>query len=195
MLDLILCEYKLPLPEEANSLESPPEWDKLEFQTKSLLSPSFDDPMTATFYVESYNISDEGQLYKEDIIRDLVVNEQGDYALDEKDNGIVRLDYTGELSFFTIHFEKEYDYYIEFKTLFWKGDLKEVELVKWKKEENKARIETQELFKSQVKHAIKKQNSKLYTIYKKIINNCFGLTKWVIYAILGLIHRIERWIT
>ena len=195
MLDLVLCEYELPLPEEVNSLEAPPEWDKLEFQTKSLLFPSFDDPMTATFYVESYNISDDGQLYKEDIVRDLIVDEKGDYVLDEKDNGIVRLDYTGELSFFTIHFEKEYDYYIEFKTLFWKGELKELDLVEWKKEENKVRLETQELFKLRVKQAIKKQNSKLNKVYKKIINSCFGLTKWVMYSILALIQRVERWMT
>ena len=59
---------------------------------------------------------------------------------------------------------------MEFAALFWKGDLKEIDLKEWKKEDNKQRLEAHKKFTEQVGKAIKRQDSLIYSVYKKIIN-------------------------
>ena len=190
MLDFVLCEYELPLPKEAEALDPPPDWGNLEFQTKSFLN-AFDE---RDFYIDKYNISEDGQLYKDDVKREFVLNEDGGVALDEKENGIIRVDFTGRLDFWTIHLDKEYDYYVEFATLFWKGDLKEIDLKEWKREDNKQRLEAHKQFSEQVSKAIKRGDSKIYSVYKKIINYFFGLTRWFFGWIIKLAWMLERWL-
>ena len=62
MFDSVICEYPLPLPDEAKELKSPPNWDKVEFQTKSI-APDGSAGMGG--FMEAYTIEDDGQIYKD----------------------------------------------------------------------------------------------------------------------------------
>ena len=45
-----------------------------------------------------------------------------------KELGIEKIDWTGQLNFYFDFCTEEYDYWVEFKALVWKGDLKQIEV-------------------------------------------------------------------
>ena len=122
--DYIICEHKLPIPEEvSNLMVNPVDWDEFEFHTYSFAASS--DPWS----FDKYTISSDGQLYKEIIKKELAENDAGKLDVIESYDGIERQEYTGSLTFSALHLDKEYDFYLEFEGLFWKGDMKEIELL------------------------------------------------------------------
>ena len=156
MFDYVYCEYPLPLPEEAKDFKdwngfkkgviTPLDWEKFEFQSRDFGR-----------LLEKYTIEEDGQIYKEIIERELVEDGKGDVTMVERNGGIEKVTHTGEVYFYGMHMEEEYDYWIEFKALFWKGDLKEIHLEAWEKEDNKKRIQSQEKIFKKLKEAQKKQ--------------------------------------
>ena len=132
MYDTVLCEYELPLPDEVKELKNPPDWKKWEFQTKSIVA---EDSFFLGGFGDTYTIEDDGQLYKEIIEREVVEQEDGQSELIEKDRGIEKQFFTGEIRFYNLHMEEKHDYWIEFLALFWKGELKEISLGKWENTE------------------------------------------------------------
>ena len=56
MFDYITCEYPLSFEEVEKSMENPPVWSKMEFQTKS-----FSENLGG--FLENYTIEEDGQLY------------------------------------------------------------------------------------------------------------------------------------
>jgi hypothetical protein len=182
MFDTVICEYPLPLPNEAKELKSPPNWDKVEFQTKSMGG-----------FMEAYTIEDDGQIYKDVLERDYEIDEHGDSFIHEKNNGIEKVEFTGDLVFYTSHTEDEYDYWVEFSALFWKGELKEINLKEWKREDNSGRVEAREKMLEAVAEQKRIKNSKIYKIkelFKKPVRAVF----YVIKFILGLIVRAIWWL-
>ena len=136
--DYIICEHKLPIPEEvSNLIVNPVDWDEFEFHTYSFVASS--DPWS----FDKYTISSDGQLYKEIIKKELAENDAGNLDIIESYDGIERQEYTGSLTFSALHLDKEYDFYLEFEGLFWKGDMKEIELLEWEKADNSQRKEIQ----------------------------------------------------
>ena len=88
MFDGIVCEYKLPLPEELGEL-SKINWNEFEFQTKSLDNT-----------LDRYTIEDDGQMYKEETKQKLV--EDGEKThIEIVEDGIEKSYFTGELIFNT----------------------------------------------------------------------------------------------
>ena len=97
LIDIIRCEYELPLPEfdieELKDFKGVV-WDELDFQTYPV------NPADGAIGIDEYTISEDGQIYKKTFERELV-NVDGFVDLKEKETGIEKQDYTGEIVFFT----------------------------------------------------------------------------------------------
>jgi len=192
MLDVVICEYPLPLPEEAKNLNSPPAWDKVQFQTNSIVGRDMGD----TFFgglIDSYTIEDDGQIYKDVLERDYEVDEDGYSFIHEKNNGIEKVDFTGDLIFNTTLEEEEYDYWVEFSALFWKGELKEIKLNKWEREDNSGRLEARKKMMNAISQKKELEESNAYKIkefFKKPVRLIFYAVKFL----LGLIVRFVWWL-
>ncbi|MAH50972.1 hypothetical protein CMI37_34465 [Candidatus Pacearchaeota archaeon] len=191
MFDYIECEYKLPLPdftkEESADLNDV-KWEEVEFQTKD-------------FYdlLIKYTISEDGQLYENKIERQWVEDEGSPMGaiMEEKEDGIEKMDYSGDLAFYGMILGKKYDHWFEFKSLWWKGELKEIDLLKYKKEDNTERLEAQEKFDSVLRDFSNKKERwwfPIYSIYRKLITIFFGAIRWVVGFIAKITWKIERWL-
>ena len=164
MFDYIFCDYPLPLPEEAKELKveftkgvkSSIDWSKFEFQTKDFGG-----------LLDKYTIEEDGQIYVEKIEREVIEHENGTAEITEKDMGIEKVEYTGEVVFYNLHLDEKNDYWIEFKALFWKGDLKEMELLNWEKKDNAERKEHTDDFSKKMKKTIKQQGKLSYKLKMK----------------------------
>jgi hypothetical protein len=100
----------------------------------------------------------------------------------ERDDGIERLDFTGEIFFGTEILGDDHDYTMTFKALFFKGELKELELDEWNKKDNEKRKKiTNDLYETFCREDEKK-NLWWYKIIRTI--------KWVIFKVLGFISLI-----
>jgi len=132
-LNQVKVEYPLPIPEElAEEMKNPPNWGETMFQFTE--NQSLSENLFSTFSIES-----DGQIYEEKM--DFKVEED---SLETFSVGIEKKEYTGELIFHGVHLEDKYDFVMSFKTLFWKGDLKEIELLEWEKNKNTDRVKFQE---------------------------------------------------
>ena len=174
MFDYVYCEYPLPLPEETKNfktnfkegVKAPLDWSKFEFQSKDFGG-----------FLEKYTIEEDGQIYKEIIEREIVENGSDFPDIIEKSGGIEKVEHTGEVHFYGVHMDKEYDHWIEFKALFWKGELKEIYLEEYKKEDNSSRVASQEKIFKKVKEAQKKQlhrSQRLKSYYNLIVRFIAG---------------------
>tara|TARA_Y100001938_G_scaffold140893_1_gene209809 strand:- start:1941 stop:2534 length:594 start_codon:yes stop_codon:yes gene_type:complete len=192
MFDTVICEYPLPLPDEAKELNSPPNWDKVLFQTKSI---GVDEGGFFGGVMDSYTIEDDGQFYKDVLERDWETDEYGNSFIEERNNGIEKVEFTGDLVFYTMHEEDEYDYWVEFSALFWKGELKEIKLKEWKREDNSSRLETHSKMKKALEAQKKLKNSKEYKIkefFKKPVRFVFDLVKFILGSFVRLIWWLEQ---
>ena len=173
--DYLTCEYELPVPEEVtNLMASIPDWEDIELHTYSFANSP---PLS----FDKYSISEDGQLYKE-IYKTEMVETDGRIEVKEKREGIERQDYTGEILFSALHLDKDHDFFLQFKALFWKGDLKEIELEEWEKNDNKERKNIQKQLKKLLKEERIKENSR--------VNKAKSSILWVLSPILGLIRYL-----
>ncbi len=182
MIDNITCEYTLPTSGCLADADNPPEWEEIDFQTDSFADKSL--------FSENYTISEDGQLYKENIRRELIYDEKGHAELEEKGDGIERLDYTGELNLYGIHLQEETDFYFTFKTLFWKGDLKECELHECLEKDSAPR----KLARKTLEEAIKKlpKKNRALSLLTAPIFFIFSLIRYLFNGIINITIRIER---
>ena len=186
MFDYITCDYPLPLPKEAEELKSSPNWSEMQFQTKSI---GDGDLFDVDSFMESYSIEEDGQIYKSITKREWLEPE-GPWV--EKDDGIEKIEHTGEIVFNNFHPEEKYDYWIEFSALFWKGNLKEIKLNEWKKEDNSRRLKASEELTTEMKRQREVRDStphKIKNFIKKPIQLLFDIVK----LLLGLIVRLIWW--
>jgi hypothetical protein len=191
LFDKITCAYLLPLPEEASLLEKAPDWDELEFDTGSFaLAPN----MGYDGFIEEYSIEEDGQIYKKDLQREFIETGEG-VVVDEIDNGIEKVDFTGEIRFNTTLMESEHDYFIEFIALFWKGDLKEISLGEWEKESNESRLGAQNRIKEAVRKQLKQKNNKIIKLLKWPLSFVFFIVKYILGLIIKCVWWLERRLT
>ena len=198
MFDYVVCDYKLPLTDsQLSQLEDKVDWENMEWQTKS-----FDCAL------DHYSIEDDGQLYRQIIEYVEVETENDSTGLEEGqvfgapfktvEKGIERVDWTGEVIFYNMIIDKEYDYWIEFKCLFWKGDLKEIDLLEFKKEDNHERKEIQQKMNSKVL-AIQSRHNKwwhpIYNVWAKCVKFVLFIIRYLIGLVANLSWKIERWLT
>jgi len=186
MFDTVTCQYPLPFPEEANQLAAAPDWETVEFQTKS-----FD------CFLDIYSIEEDGQIYKEVVDRDLARSEEGALIINETQKGIEKVEFTGEVVFYAMHLEPDFDYWVEFKALFWKGDLKEMELSKWERQDNAQRTQVLDDFNKQALQRKEDKQKWWYSAretYFKIIKLIMFSIRWPIGLIANLTWKMEGWL-
>ena len=190
MFDFVQCEYPLPLGDHAKELETVPDWSTFEFQTKDFSS-----------LLNNYVISEDGQIYLEDISCQLSPDREGAWHPFEKlpgNGGIEKLNYTGEFVFFGLVMGKKNDVWIEFKVLFWKGDLKEISLEEWNKEDNAERIAMKKSFDAALKKYKKKSKRhwyKINVVYTQLMRSIFSCARWLLGSLINITWKLERWTT
>ena len=184
LFDYIKSEYKLPIPQEVLEDLSDTDWEEVEFQTKS-----FDSGGS----LDNYEISVDGSIY----IETFKVKEGGG-LLDKVRTGIEKIDYTGELVFYTDLLSKDWDYWIEFKALFYKGELKEIELNEFEKNDPTERLKMEKMIKENFSEFLEQQNSWWYKIFYVVtlpIRLLLAIIKFILSSLVGLTMRIERWLS
>ena len=181
LFDYVKSEYKLPLPEEVREDLCDTDWEEVEFQTKSFDWPALD----------VYEISEDGSIYME------TYNRTGEGLLDRTRTGIEKIDYTGELIFYIDLMSKEWDYWIEFKALFFKGDLKEIELHELEKKNPEERLEMEKLIKDNLSKFVEQKNSrwhKALSIAMLPVRLLLATIKWLLGLAVKLVWKAERWV-
>ena len=182
LFDYVKSEYKLPIPQEVLDDLCDTDWEEIEFQTKSFDLPTLD----------SYEISEEGSIYMETYDR------TGEGLLDRTKTGIEKIDYTGELIFYVDLMSKEWDYWIEFKALFFKGELKEIELNELEKQDPKERLKMEKLIKDSFSKFLRRKNSlwsKVFYVVTLPLRLLLAIIKLILSFLVGLILRAERWLS
>ena len=112
--------------------------------------------------------------------------------------GIEKLSYTGEFLFYGLIMGEKNDFWLEFKVLFWKGDLKEINLESWNEEDNTERVALKKVFtKALEKHKrrSKKYWFKINTVYTRFMRSIFDCTRWLLGGLIKVTWKLEKWIT
>jgi len=180
MVDNVICEYALPIQDVESRMESPPNWLEFEYQTDSFRKQAF--------WIDDYSIEDDGIIYKKVVRRELIETEDGFSEIQEVEDGIERVDYTGELDLFGLHMEKDYDFEIEIKLLYYKGEMKEVASVDHKKTDNAKRKESIEAIKN-FSSGVEDKKNKWWHPIAKIYNGVIGIFSFIIKYFFGLIIK------
>ena len=184
LFDYIKSDYKLPIPQEVLEDLSDMDWDEVEFQTKS-----FDSGGS----LDTYEISVDGSIYIETF-----KTKEGGGLLDRVRTGIEKVDYTGELIFYTDLVSKDWDYWIQFKALFYKGELKEVELDELEKNDPAERLKIEKMIKKNFSKFLEQRNSlwrKILYVLMLPFMLLLALIKLILGFLLALILRVERWLS
>jgi hypothetical protein len=182
LISSLVCEHPLPVPFDTFSEDEREDfkdtkWDEIMFYTSS-----FFDSVSDYYGISNYTISEDGQFYKNEVELEFIKNEKGVVDTKEKDMGVEKLDFTGEIHFGTEVLGNEYDYSISFIALFFKGELKELNLSEWNKRSNEKRKKmTQEIYNT-FKEKTKEANKLSYKISYAI--------KWLIFKFLGLVTSV-----
>tara|TARA_R110000751_G_scaffold307709_1_gene430726 strand:+ start:3685 stop:4239 length:555 start_codon:yes stop_codon:yes gene_type:complete len=172
----IKCDYILPLSDEQLSFDGI-KWSDTDFMTSSLCG-------------EGYTIEEDGQIYEE--ISETEHNEETG-EITSKDNGIRKLDYTGEIRFNLLHVTAEEDLWVEFIAWVREGDLKEIYLEEWSVTGNQSRKEREDKLKSEFTKNLNSEKKwwyPLYKIYSFGLQCVYGVIKWVLIRTLQLVTFI-----
>lgn len=192
MFDYIYCEYPLPVSEIEEQMDDVPNWQEMEFQTKGL-GKGYGG------FLDKYTIEDDGQIYLDKIDKEWHEDEEtGEVSIREIPSGVEKQEYTGELHFYGMHLDTDYDFFMEFKALFWKGELKEIYLEEYKKEDNKPRKEETKKIRDKIVSEEKKASGLSYKIMKIPKSIVFFLTRGVRLIsglVVNLTWRLERLIS
>lgn len=190
--DVIICEYKLPLPESLGSL-SDVKWDSVEFSTISF--QGFQEVQD-----NEYLITEQGQLYKYDIIREWVEDKLSPFYGEhkEKSRKMEKLEHTGEIDFACYFVRDSDDYIVHFNALFFKGELQSLTLKDWKGVDNAERIQAEDDFKLRQDKYQKIRSSfwfPAYCLFRKVISTMFFIMRYFVGWMVKLSWRLERLLT
>ena len=188
MFDYIKSDYPLPITDEIKESLGKQEWEEISFQTKS-----FPDA-----WCETYTIEEDGQIYREKVVRELVESAKNIIDVKEIPDGIEKLEWSGEVVFYHSFRNDDSDFWIEFKALVWKGDLKEIELVDFRPTENESRKEMEKKFSEATMQRIKKENKWWWTYFKAwcwIVKVPLVIFRWIVGLLIRITYKLERWLT
>ncbi|MAH45249.1 hypothetical protein CMI37_05435 [Candidatus Pacearchaeota archaeon] len=189
------CEHPLPIPwsdfsEEERDRFEKVKWDELDFYTTS-----FYDIDEGDLEFSTYTISEDGQFYKNK--KEIkFTQKEGEYDIEEIDAGIELQEFTGEIYFSAEFYEEKRDHVVTFKSLFFKGDLKELELESWDKKNNEERKKTQAKIVKKAKETLSQKKSLKHLIlwpFKEIIYLMVSAIKWIMFKVFALCVYLERW--
>lgn len=194
MINSLICEHDLPLPslvtEEHEDFKGIV-WDEYVFYTSSFFNIQDMD------FPSIYTISEDGQFYKETIETEVKTDKNGKLYTDEKSKGIEKQDFTGLIYFGSEVLGKDNDYSIDFKALFYKGDLKELDLEECKAHSNKRRKDAMAEISKHFKKEADRQSSLGYIIllpFRKISFFVISMVKWFMFKFFNLLIKIEAWV-
>jgi hypothetical protein len=198
LANTIVCEYTLPIPsddftEDEREYFKDIQWNELGFYTASF----FDRFLEEELSVLNYIISEDGLFYKGITNIELSHNSKGEIETNEKDGGLERLDFTGEIFFGTEIFGKDYDYAMTFRALFYKGDLKELDLDEWQKRPNDKRKKAEETLLKTFREENEKANKRAHKISYLLRRGAFklvGVASWCFLILFKFSSRVQRWI-
>ena len=189
----IICEYPLPLQEVKNQEEDDDfkglVWDELAFDTFSFYNEN-------EFQRSSYVISEDGFFYEHIFNMELGRSEDGELVPVEMDGGLNKQEFTGEITFGTEIFGKNYDYEMIFKALFFKGELKELSLDSFERKDNSKRKDVAKKIHLEVEKnkARKRQPYYLFVSAAKfLVSSLIEIPKWILYKMFALMLRLELW--
>ena len=94
LYDSVKCEYPLPLPDDVDKNEMP-DWSEFSFQTQSFMSNCSTE--SEFFEVNSFNIDEEGEIYRDVVEREYDETEDGYMDLIETHKGIEKVDWMEQL--------------------------------------------------------------------------------------------------
>ena len=123
-------------------------------------------------------------------------NQKGELIPEEVDGGLTNLEFTGEIAFGTEIFGKDYDYEMIFKALFFKGDLKELELDHFSRKDNSTRKKTAKKIQKQVQLQQARKRNPIYLFalaLKFTVASLIQIPKWILFKTFALIIRLELW--
>tara|TARA_A100001201_G_scaffold132937_2_gene119831 strand:- start:119 stop:718 length:600 start_codon:yes stop_codon:yes gene_type:complete len=189
----IICEYPLPfekfIDQEQDEDFGGIKWDELAFDTFSFFNDN-------EFQKSSYLISEDGLFYEHVFNVELCRNENDELFPKEIDAGLTRQEFTGEITFGTEIFGKDYDYEIIFQALFFKGELKELNLDSFEKKDNSKRKEIAKKLHNELRKENKKKRSPFYLFIsaaKFTVGCLIEIPKWILYKAFSTIIKLELW--
>ncbi|MAF43664.1 MAG: hypothetical protein CMI54_05790 [Parcubacteria group bacterium] len=196
----LICEHDLPLPSSLEEDEDQKrdfrdvKWDELDFFTSSFFDFELGEDKEI---VSHYTISEDGQFYKSKVEIVYGEDEDGKEITKEKDKGIEKQEFTGEILFGAEIFGENHDYTTVFRALLYKGDLKEIELNDWKKDNNKHRKEVEKIQENMLLEWQERRSSLKYKVFSAI----FFVIKWILFIPYKILHKtiyyiskLEAWI-
>jgi len=197
LINRMACEYPLPIPFEKFSEDEKIFFSCIDWSAETFYTSSFFQEVDEDVIL-SYSITEDGDFYNEKTIIDQVVDENGETFLKEKNGGIERQEFTGEILFGTeflgdekTNLDSKFDYVFNFKVIFFKGELKELDLFSFEKSDNKNRRQVQKQLEKYSKREIKKGKSILY----KIVHYLFFPFVWLLLLPYNLLGRIILFIS
>lgn len=199
-MDYVLCDYPLPLSEDQREKVNVEDWSKVEFTTYSFAQviPSDDEPLP---YFQTYTIESDGQIYKTNS-RVEYVEEDGFIKPEVREDGIEKVEFTGEIIFASVLTEKDADYYLEFSALVWKGELKELNLRKYEEENNEERLKAEKALKEVVGKSLEnkrslwgKKTNPIIAFYRKCVRFLCSIFRTAFLLLVKLLWKIERLLT
>jgi len=174
----IKCEYPLPLSEEQMSYDAI-NWENQDFMTMSLGG-------------YAYTIEEDGQIYEE-LLETHHDEETGEII--QRNEGIRKLEYVGEVRFNLLHMAEKEDLWVEFIAWVREGELKEIHLGEWHVTKNARRKKQESILKEQFTKALKTQKRWWwlpYRVYLWCVWCVYGLIKWVLIKALQTITFIYQ---
>jgi len=194
MINRLICEYPLPLPpsvkEDADGDFKEVTWDEFEFYTPSfLISNDFMSQAT-------YTITSDGQLYKDEVDFEVAIDEDGEIFSKETNSGIEKQDFTGQVLFGSEVLGDDNDHSIDFKALFYKGELKELDLEDYTKHSNERRKAAATEISDYYVKEVSRKKSLTYLItlpFRWIILFLVKIIKWIMFKIFILVVKAETW--
>lgn len=158
------------IPEEHKETLCGADWGDVHFTTFSICETAMED----------YEITDDGRIYK------------------RNEEGILELEYTGEIEFGTVLTLEKNDYEVTFKALFFKGDLKELQFENLEEMDRSTREKAQEKIMEVIKTRdalSKKWWYPIYLFYVKVVIFLFTCIRWFLGLFIKLCWMIQNRIT
>ena len=191
LINKVICEYPLPVPFEKFSEDERVFFDCVSWSSEPFYTSSFFQEVDEDVIL-SYNITEEGDFYCEKTIIEQDVDEDGKVFLKEKDGGIEKQEFTGEILFGAeflgdkkTNLNNAFDYVFNFKAILFKGELKELEFFSFEKRDNKPRKQIQRQLERYAEQETKKGKSTLY----KMVHYFFVPIAWTFLIPYNLLGR------
>ena len=138
--------------------------------------------------LDVYTIEDDGQVY----LRSTEWLQDGE-AIKPTEGELEKFEHTGEYNFYNVILGEKYDHWIEFKATLWKGELKELNLAEYKKEDNTDRLKYQQKMHDEVHKT--KSRGKLYKVYRLLVTKFFGAIRYAVGTVVNITWKLERWLS